>query len=233
MKKVLIKSRADGGVNFDEGGKMYGAGGEYTVEDDRAARWERDGRAKITADLGADFKPTASVVKDEVFLQKVRDHADDLIGILEQAARSQHDRRMAAEDQEARDKELKARQEEEAKQRAADEEKRRAEAEEAAAKAREEDANPEFKPTSPNAPGGAETVPGAPPPPPLNEGPTNSPAATTTEIPDDFPYKKELNAGGVTTMEQLRSMDKDKLTAINNIGERKATQIGVRLSETK
>jgi len=51
-----------------------------------------------------------------------------------------------------------------------------------------------------------------------------------TDLPEGFPAREELIAGGVTTLAKLRSMKKADILAIDKIGDAKANQIGARLA---
>jgi Helix-hairpin-helix domain len=47
----------------------------------------------------------------------------------------------------------------------------------------------------------------------------------TTQLPEDFPGKKVLEANGVTTLEQVRAMTEADLVALDGIGPKTATEI--------
>lgn len=50
------------------------------------------------------------------------------------------------------------------------------------------------------------------------------------DLPEGLPYRAELIAGGVTSMEKLRSMKRPDILLIPNIGDARANQIGAHLA---
>ena len=64
---------------FDE--KTFGKDGIYEVPDKQARRLQTQGRVKVLEDLGND-ETSVEIQKDFEFLQKVRDHASDILEIL-------------------------------------------------------------------------------------------------------------------------------------------------------
>lgn len=51
------------------------------------------------------------------------------------------------------------------------------------------------------------------------------PADNTDALPDDFPGKAKLGAGGYATLKALRGLDRDALIAVEGIGEKTADAI--------
>lgn len=51
------------------------------------------------------------------------------------------------------------------------------------------------------------------------------------EIPTDFPKRTELAAAGITSLEQLSTMNREQLIGVRGIGEKSADAIGLRLYE--
>jgi hypothetical protein len=70
---------------------------------------------------------------------------------------------------------------------------------------------------------GAEVDAGAPPPPVTADAPLKG------EIPTDFPKRTELANAGITSLEQLSTMNREQLIGVRGIGEKSVEEIGLRL----
>lgn len=51
-----------------------------------------------------------------------------------------------------------------------------------------------------------------------------------SDLPEDFPWRAELIAGGVTSLAQLKAMNKTQMLAIAGIGETRVNHIGARIA---
>lgn len=79
MKVVKIIARA-----FHLDGTAYGHGGKYEVEDRIAKQIVLEGKGKVVKDLGQDKIEAQAFAKiDYEFLQKIRDHKEQVLAILE------------------------------------------------------------------------------------------------------------------------------------------------------
>jgi hypothetical protein len=70
---------------------------------------------------------------------------------------------------------------------------------------------------------GADVDAGAPPPPVTADAPLKG------EIPTDFPKRTELANAGITSLEQLSTMNREQLIGVRGIGEKSVEEIGLRL----
>lgn len=90
MKKVLISAR-----RFQKEGTMFGAGGEYTVSDITAKQIVNEGKGTITEDLGEDYvEPSYDESQEKAkFIGMVREHASEIMEILEKVHQEKMDNR--------------------------------------------------------------------------------------------------------------------------------------------
>jgi len=194
------------GRNFSWEGKMYGKGGTYELPDNVAKRFVSEGKVKIVKSLSEDEPATDFNPPNEIFLSEVRRHAKQIRDILN-----------ADYEVEVKEKEEKGK-------------KKKSTVETEIDIPDENESNTENQNHDPESPGdqGQSEISDIINNTGSDENQTSEPDETL--IPDKFPAKAILEKHGFNTLESI-PRDRDELLKIDDIGDRLANQIGVRLSQ--
>lgn len=221
-KKVRILKR------FIDGGKVFGVGGEYTLSDLEAKKHSRAKKAEIIEDLGTDPEVLDTSV-DYDFLSKIEQNAGDILDILdaEYQRREQikKDHRPFAVNV---DGYTQSNQQTEETMETGQETVAGDSSESGQEASESEDQNTQNQDTE-TGQEGASVPPGAPQD--NNKGDNQSNKGT--EIPEGFPGRKALLDSEDPKIEFIEDIprDREKLIAVNGVGERLANQIEVALQQ--
>lgn len=197
------------GRNFSFEGKMYGKNGTYEVPDNVAKKFVSEARAKTVKNLSED-EPSADLnPPNQIFLSEIRRHARQIREILND------------------DYQIEVKETEEAEQKKSKEEST---VETEIDIPNENDSNNEETVLMPDAQDELGQSENSDLIDNINSESDKTSDSDETPLPDKFPAKAILEKHGFNTLESI-PRDRDELLSIEDIGDRLANQIGVRLSQ--